>query len=178
MRLPYIYIGVLICAFTQLDRDTIRRNEFGWVLQSKVADLASDDLLPPRFHDLALSFASINSIDRPPVAEALPSVGSVRTAASAASFKERSAVAGESAFEKAAAMSSSTSFQGYDELEDATTRTLLREWLESQVIECIAPQASCVAAGLREVVPYGVLALFQPHELQEFLAGKWEHKCL
>ena len=74
-------IDVLMCALTQLDRDTIRRNEFGWVLQSKVADLASDDLLPPRFHDLAPSFASMNSINRSPVAEALSSAGStIRTA--------------------------------------------------------------------------------------------------
>ena len=75
-------IDVLMCALTQLDRDTIRRNEFGWVLQSKVADLASDDLLPPRFHDLAPSFASMNSINRSPVAEALSSAGSTMRTAS------------------------------------------------------------------------------------------------
>jgi len=176
-------IDVLMCALTQLDRDTIRRNEFGWVLQSKVADLASDDLLPPRFHDLAPSFASMNSITRSPKAEALSSAKSTMRTASGPALPEKTsasssgAAAMESALEEeeeeeaaAAMVSNSTSVEGIDS-EDATKRTLLRHWLESQLVECIAPQASCVAAGLREVVPYGILALFQPHELQKFLAG-------
>ena len=69
-------------------------------------------------------------------------------------------------------ISSSSASTGGLEPEDAKKRTLLRQWLEKRVVECIDPQAACVAAGLREVIPYVVLALLQPHEFQAFLAGK------
>ena len=169
------YLHVDLCIHTQVDRDMVRRNEFGWVLQSEVADLAANDLLPPRFQDLAPSFAAINRA--PEGTGTLPSTGSMRTAAVTALPKARSAsspAALKSESNEASAMTSSSSTSSTDGLEpeDAKKHSVLRQWLEKQLVEYVAPQAACVAAGLREVIPYGVLALLQPQELQAFLAGK------
>jgi len=131
-----------------VDRDIIRRNEFEWLLRSDVANLASDGLLPPRFQDLASSLLPKD----PHLEETLRSTGSVRT-------------------KPGTANEARSTYEGFDS-EDAKKHSVLRQWLESQLVECVAPQAACVAAGLREVIPYGALALLQPHELQAFLAGK------
>jgi len=173
-ELMFDFIMFLLRPLEQVDRDTIRRNEFEWLLRSRGAQHASEDLLPPRFHDLASSFLankhravedeSSTSLTRITEGVALPKVAS--------SASSSSATVSESAFE----------VEGVDKINDgesfehenATKRTQLRHWLEKQLVECVAPQAARVAAGLREAIPYGVLALLQPRELQAFLAGEFK----
>ena len=36
-----------------MDRDLIRKNEFGWVLENNISELDRDGMLPPRFAGLA-----------------------------------------------------------------------------------------------------------------------------
>jgi hypothetical protein len=156
----------------QLDRDAIRRNEFGWLLRSQVADLAADGLVPPRFRDLA------GSLDAPPAASGSTTAPASPRGDAAASEEEEEAPAAEAAPAASAAAIAleAGAAAAVPVLADSTKRSLLRGWLESRLVGAMAAQAACVAEGLREVLPAGALALLEAPELQALLAGTHRHK--
>jgi len=139
-----------LVARDDVDRDAIRRNEFGWLLKSNVEDLEEDGTLPPRFEALKSSTTGA----------ATATMAMATTMATAGTGKATAMVAAAAA-----------QAERQVTLVDANKRDLLRRWLEARLVHDCAPQALALAEGLCEVVPPELVQMFDAAELQALLGG-------
>ena len=138
-----------------MDRDLIRKNEFGWVLENNISELDHDGMLPPRFAGLARG-AMLRQISKATPANkrrkissggAVAVAGTSSSAAGAGSGGGRD-VAGPSAHEVAYYSELALPPASAHEAEEVSERSkgdLVRRWLRRKLYEEVQEQVSFLA---------------------------------
>ena len=180
-------------AADDLEREQIKKNEFGWLLGNKVSDLDAAGMVPPRFAGIVNGLMSRKFVS-PTKAKGESSGGASASgkkrsadghSKAARGSKASGATALSAALSEGAAGSSDKDAGGvemevFSVLAERTgqmgedekgRRELLQRWLRRMLYEQVQEQAFAVSRGLREVVPAGLLALFSAPELQALLGG-------
>jgi len=154
----------------EIDRDHIKRNEFGWLLKHKIAGLDEDGTLPPRFSGLAGGGMkrTITRVVQPNKRRKDETGGAGGTSSSSSAAVASSGVLKEYYSTLAQAPENAAEAA---ELSEKAKRDLLRRWLRRKLYEEVQEQAYAFSRGLREIVPLGVLELFSVEELQAMLGA-------
>jgi len=170
----------------------IRRNEFGWLLKHKIAELDEDGTLPPRFAGLTGGGMKRN-LTRPqhtpskrrkdasgaggkgsktPVDSDEDSMTRIQRARNtrieSSSVEQPPKQAVE--YYSTLAMAPSSEREAA-ELSEKGKRDLVRRWLRRKLYEEVQEQAFAFSRGVRDVVPAGLLQMFSAVELQGMLGG-------
>ena len=147
----------------QIDREHIKRNEFGWLLKHKIAQLDEEGTLPPRFSGLA-GGGMKRQISRVTTPKKRKEAGGAGSAAGCAAGQDSKEYYSELAEAPGSAAEAA-------EVSEKGKRDLLRRWLRRKLYEEIQEQAFAFSRGLLEIVPLGVLELFSVEELQALLGA-------
>ena len=152
----------------QIDREHIKRNEFGWLLKHKIAQLDEDGTLPPRFSGLA-GGGMKRQISRVSTPKKRKEAGAAPDAAEGASTASAAEPIGKEYYSELA--EAPVSVAEAAELSERGKRDLLRRWLRRKLYEEIQEQAFAFSRGLREMIPLGVLELYSVDELLALLGA-------
>jgi hypothetical protein len=147
-------------ACADVDREHIRRNEFGWLLDNDIAELEANGTLPPRFQGLAggKMVRQMSRIEPSPRKKRKTHAAAVTDAEDASEFYS------ELALEDAGAAAGGAAC-------DTLKQDLLLRWLTRILYDEVQEPAFAFSRGLREVIPAGLLEIYSAVELQAMLGG-------
>ena len=179
----------------EIDRDHIKRNEFGWLMKHKIEGLDEDGTLPPRFSGLAgggmkrqislvmhpnkrrkdersdaLSAAGVDPQTDPELAPAIAESMKMDMAGAGGGGAAVASSVVEKEYYSTLAQAPESAVEAVD-LSEKGKRDLLRRWLRRKLYEEVQEQAYAFSRGLREIIPLGVLELFSVEELQAMLGS-------
>ena len=180
-------------AADDMDRDQIKKNEFGLLLFNRALDLQTVGLLPPRFAGILNGLVLSRGHHQSPILAHVDEKIEKAQASIAVSSKKRSANGAPKPTSRNTVVDTTTGKvsnssddrvyetnetfsvlgkQAWQLGQDEKGRVdLLEAWLRRKLHEEVQTQAFHVSRGLREVIPPGLLALFSAPELQALLGG-------